>query len=102
MMPSLNTLRLARALLCAAALLPVQALAGPTDPVTVTRPPEGQGPAFVPGTRLAGNLPRNAYVEEEFFVSGSSTLFNYANNPPRSHTDITPVQTQAPAPPAGA
>jgi len=96
MIPSLNTLRLARALLCAAALLPVQALAGPTDPVTVTRPPEGQGPAFVPGTRLVGKLPGNAYVEEEFFVSGSSTLFNYANNPPRGHADITPVQTGVP------
>jgi Alpha/beta hydrolase domain len=95
-MPKMNPVRVAAAVLAAALLLPLPGLAGPTDPVSVTRPPEGQGPAFVPGTRLVGNLPRNAYVEEEFFVSGTSTLFNYANNPPRSHTDITPVQTGVP------
>ncbi len=96
MIPSMNAVRLACALLVAALSGPLPGLAGPTDPVTITRPPEGQGPAFVPGTRLVGNLPRNAYVEEEFFVAGASTLFNYANNPPRSHTDITPVQTGVP------
>ena len=35
------------------------ALAGPTDPVTVSLPPEGQGDAFVPGVRLVENLARN-------------------------------------------
>ena len=63
--------------------------------VTVTRPPEDRGPAFVPGVRLVENLPQ-AYVEEEFFVSGESTLYNYANDPPQGPTDIVPIETDVP------
>lgn len=70
--------------------------AGPRDPVTVSRPAEGAGPAFVPGTRLVGGLPGQEYVEEEFFVEGKADLFNYAHNPPLSHTDITTVQKAVP------
>ncbi len=70
-------------------------LAGPTDPVTVEFPPDGQGPPFVPGVRLVEDLPKD-YVEEEFFVSGESTFYNYANNPPTGPTDITPIQNDVP------
>lgn len=70
--------------------------AGPRDPVTVSRPPEGQGAAFVPGTRLVSQLPRVDYVEEEFFIAGTASLFNYASNPPASHTDIVAVQQGVP------
>ncbi len=82
----------ATSLLC---LLAPTAWAGPTDPVTVTTPPVGQGDAFVPGTRLVEDLPKD-YVEEEFFVSGAATLYNYAHNPPLGPTDITPIQTDIP------
>lgn len=71
--------------------LAAAALAGPTDAVTVTRPPEDQGDAFVPGTRLVEDLPRE-YVEEEFFVDGESTLFNYKHDPPLGPTDIRAIQ----------
>ncbi len=92
----IRTLRRTTVLFAAVLMIPLLCEAAPTDPVTVTRVPDGQGAAFVPGTRLIGALPYNEYVEEEFFVSGTSTLFNYANNPPRSHTDITAVQTGVP------
>ena len=71
------------------------ALAGPTDSVTVSLPPEGQGDAFVPGVRLVENLAQE-YVEEEFFVSGEATLFNYAHNPPHSPTDIKSMEDDVP------
>ena len=92
----IRTLRRTTVLFAAVLMIPLLCEAAPTDPVTVTRVPDGQGAAFVPGTRLIGALPYNEYVEEEFFVSGTSTLVNYANNPPRSHTDITAVQTGRP------
>ena len=79
-----------------ACCLAATAQAGPRDPVTVSRPPEGQGAAFVPGTRLVSALPRNEYIEEEFFVEGTASLFNYANNPPKGHTDIVSVQSAVP------
>jgi len=69
--------------------------AGPTDPVTLEAPPSGQGDAFVPGTRLVEDLPQD-YVEEEFFISGSATLYNYANNPPAGPTDIVAIQNNVP------
>jgi hypothetical protein len=62
--------------------------AAPTDPVTVELPPTGQGDAFVPGVRQVADLPQ-AYVEEEFFASGASSLYNYANDPPLGPNDIT-------------
>jgi hypothetical protein len=82
----------------ASILLPLlggTAMAGPTGPVSVTLPPEGQGAAFVPGTRQVAELEQD-YVEEEFFVSGAATLFNYANNPPLGPTDIVPIAGNVP------
>jgi hypothetical protein len=55
----------------------------------------GQGEAFVPGVRLVEDLFLE-YVEEEFFVSGTATLYNYANDPPLGPTDIVPIQTGVP------
>jgi len=79
----------------ALSLLSGVAVADPTSPVGVELPPVDQGDAFVPGTRLVADLPR-AYVEEEYFVSGAATLFNYAHNPPLGPTDITPIQENVP------
>jgi hypothetical protein len=78
-------------------LLANPVLAGPQDPVRVSRPPEGQGAAFVSSSRArpVSDLPRE-YVEEEFFVEGRATLFNYGHNPPQGPTDIVPVQTGVP------
>jgi hypothetical protein len=76
-------------------LLASTALAAPTDPVTVEDPPTDQGPPFIPGVRLVEDLPAD-YVEEEFFVSGGATLYNYAHNPPLSPTDIIPIQESVP------
>ena len=71
------------------------AFAAPTDPVTVERPPAGQGEAFVPGTRLVDDLPED-YVEEEYFVSGAADLFSYANDPPQGPTDLMTIDTGVP------
>jgi len=35
-------------------------------------------------------------VEEEFFISGEATLYNYAHNPPTGPTDIVAIQTNIP------
>lgn len=82
-------------LVAALLVFPVAAVAGPTDPVSVQLPPTGQGDAFIPGTRQVADL-KQAYVEEEYLVSGTATLFNYANNPPLGPTDITPIQSDVP------
>jgi hypothetical protein len=71
------------------------AYAGPTDPVTVVAAPENQGAIFSPGVRVVENLPKE-YVEEEFFVTGESTLFNYAHNPPLGPTDLVAIQEDVP------
>ena len=71
------------------------AAASPTDPVTVELPPVGQGDAFIPGVRTLEDLPRE-YIEEEFLISGTATLFNYANDPPLGPTDITPIEENVP------
>lgn len=71
------------------------AIAGPTDPVTLESPPTGQGAAFVPGVRLVADLPAD-YVEEEFFISGTASLYNYLNNPPLSPTDHDAIQAGVP------
>jgi len=76
----------------AAIVLAPAAYAGPTDPVTVELPPEDQGDAFVPGVRTLADLPEE-YVEEEFFISGTADLYNYAHNPPLGPTDTTTIQT---------
>ena len=76
-------------------LLAHTAIAGPTDPVIVEAPPTDQGAPFVPGVRLVDNLPLD-YIEEEYFISGSSTLFNYATNPPLGPTDIIPIAEDVP------
>jgi hypothetical protein len=73
-------------------LLCAPAFAAPTDPVTVTAPPAGQGAAFVPGVRLVADLAQ-PYVEDEWFVAGAADLFSYAHNPPQGPTDLVAVQT---------
>lgn len=83
------------AALAIVASIPISATAGPTDPVTVELPPEGQGDAFVPGVVLLEDV-NGSYVEEEYFVSGESTVFNYAQNPPLGPTDITPIAEDVP------
>ncbi|MFK7896209.1 MAG: alpha/beta hydrolase domain-containing protein [Myxococcota bacterium] len=67
----------------------------PIGSVRVTSPDDLLGAPFVPGTRLVEDLAQ-AYVEEEYFVEGESTLFTYANNPPLGPTDITPVEEEVP------
>lgn len=81
--------------LCCLAGLVQAAWAAPTDPVVVSTPPNGQGDAFVPGVRLIADLPQ-PYVEEEYFVSGGATLYNYAHNPPLGPTDVTAIQEDVP------
>ncbi len=74
----------------------LSAFAGPTDSVTVSQPPEGEGEeAFVPGTRLVADL-RKPYVEEEYIISGQATLFSYADNPPAGPGDITAIEENMP------
>ncbi len=72
------------------------AQARPTDPVTLSMPAAESGEAFVPGTRLVANLPGAGYVEEEFFVEGRATLFNYAHNPPLGPTDLEAIDADVP------
>jgi hypothetical protein len=74
----------------------IRVQAGPTDPVTLSRPPGASGEAFVPGTRQLAQLPGAAYVEEEFFVEGRATLFNYAHNPPLGPTDLEAIDRDVP------
>jgi hypothetical protein len=95
----MNSTRVLQFLVLVLFLLPAGARlahAGPTDPVTVSLPPEVPGEAFVPGTRLLGNLPGVPYVEEEFFVEGHATLFNYAHNPPLGPTDLAAIDADVP------
>jgi hypothetical protein len=37
-----------------------------------------------------------AMIEEEYFVSGGATLYNYAHNPPLGPTDLVPIQEDVP------
>jgi len=83
------------AALCVLPILALTAAAGPTEPVTVENPPTDQGPPFVPGVRLVEDLAQD-YVEEEFFIAGGATLYNYGHNPPTSPTDIVPVEEDVP------
>jgi hypothetical protein len=52
--------------------------AAPTDPATVTLPPDIAAP-FIPGVRAVADLAQD-YVEEEYFVSGAANLFTYPNS----------------------
>ncbi len=95
-----STLLSSMLILCAPMLISLAtfstpASADPTDPVVVELPPSNQGPAFVPGTRLVEDLPAE-YVEEEFFISGTATLYNYAHNPPTGPTDIESIADDIP------
>lgn len=83
------------AILLFSSLTTAPAIAGPMDGVTVSNPPDDQGAAFSPGTRdVAALVP--AYLEEEFFIEGESTLFNYANDPPLGPTDLVAIQEDVP------
>jgi hypothetical protein len=70
------------------------ASAGPRDPVTVVPASDALGASFVPGIRLVADLPE-AYVEDEFLVSGEATVYNYATLPPR-RGDIVPLLPDLP------
>jgi hypothetical protein len=83
------------AALCVLPILALSAAAGPTDPVTVEDPPTDQGLPFLPGVRLVEDLAQE-YVEEEFFISGEATLYNYGHNPPNSPTDIVSIDEDVP------
>jgi hypothetical protein len=72
--------------------LPWAALAGPTDPVTVTPVPDVPE-IFSPGIRLVADL-EQAWVEEEFFVEGASTVYTY-DDPPVP-TGILPLEEDVP------
>jgi hypothetical protein len=61
-------------------VLPGSAAADPNSPVTVTLPPSGVGDIFVLPARLVADLEQD-YTEEEFFVSGKSTVYTYNEVP---------------------
>ncbi len=68
-------------LLLLAAVAPALA-AGPSDPVSVVRPPEDRGAIFSPGVRLLSEV-ADDYVEEEFLVRGAANNYTYAQSPRR-------------------
>ncbi|TQV68157.1 hypothetical protein FKG94_24000 [Exilibacterium tricleocarpae] len=70
----------------------ITSLADPHDSVRVEAPMAAQGDIFSPGVR---GVPAT-YVEEEFLLSGSATLFTYRNNPPLGPTDLVPQQAAVP------
>jgi hypothetical protein len=74
--------RVPLAVLLALLLLPMSATADPRAPVTTAPAPEDQGDIFSPGVRLVSEL-EQAYLEEEFFVTGEATLYTYEENPRR-------------------
>jgi len=78
-----------------AALSVAGAWAAPTDPVVVEPASDAAGPIFPTGFRSIDDLDQ-PYVEEEYLVSGTATLFSYAHNPPLGPTDIVPVQEDVP------
>ncbi len=64
--------------------LPVRSIAGPTSPIEVEPADDALGETFSPGIRLTAEL-KKGYVEEEFLISGSSTIYTYENPPVREH-----------------
>ena len=75
-------------------LLTSGAAAGPTDPVTVVPAPEGQGAIDNPGVRLVADLPAN-YVEKEYFISGTASVYNFNSDPAFSPTDYSEIDSGA-------
>lgn len=76
-----------------AAILPLAAAAAPTDPVGLTRPDDALGAPHVVGLRTLADVPQ-AYVEEEFFVSGAATVYTYEETPRRGV--VLPAQEAVP------
>jgi len=68
--------------LLAALLFPLAAAAAPTDPVVLERPDDALGAPHVVGLRTLADVPQ-AYVEEEFLVSGNATVYTYEEQPRR-------------------
>jgi hypothetical protein len=64
------------------ALLPLAAGAAPTDPIEIERPDETAGRPHLPGFRTLAALPA-PYVQEEFFASGTATVYTYEEAPRR-------------------
>ncbi len=64
-----------------ALLLPsLGSAADANSPVSVTLPPVGMGDIFIIPARLVADLEQD-YTEEEFFVSGRSTVYTYNEVP---------------------
>jgi hypothetical protein len=74
-------------------LAPLAAAAAPTDPVAFTRPDDARGEPHVVGLRTLADVPQ-AYVEEEFFVSGAATVYTYEEAPRREV--VLPAQEGVP------
>jgi hypothetical protein len=75
-------------------VLPGSAAADPNSPVTVTVPDPNDGEIYVPAGRPVAKL-EQAYVEEEYFVSGQATIYTYNWDPNDPNTppvrgDIVP------------
>jgi hypothetical protein len=80
-------------LLLTALLLPLAAASAPNDPVVIERPNDALGDPQSVGFRTLADVPE-AYVEEEFFVSGSATVYTYEENP--RPTVILPLEQAVP------
>jgi hypothetical protein len=65
------------------------------SPVTLVPAPEGQGEIHVPATRATAGL-LQAYVEEEYFVSGLADIYTYNNPPVPGEVIIQPVNPTFP------
>lgn len=81
-------------------VLPGSAAADPNSPVTVTVPDPNDGEIYVPAGRPVADL-EQAYVEEEYFVSGTATVYTYNWDPNDPNTppvrgDIVPVDPNVP------
>lgn len=70
------------------------AFAAPTGPVTVVLAPEDRGAIDSPGVRLVVDLPAN-YVEEEYFISGTASVYNFNNDPAVDPTDYSEISSGA-------
>jgi hypothetical protein len=75
-------MRFAHAPLLVLALLPLAAAGAPTDPIVLERPDETTGRPQIPGFRTLAALPA-PYVQEEFFASGTATVYTYEEQPRR-------------------
>ena len=62
--------------------LPLAAAAAPTDPIVLERPDAALGRPHIVGFRTLADL-AEPYVEEEFFVSGTATVYTYEEAPRR-------------------